>query len=597
MLDSSNQWVGMDHLAFDDPRTGTRTFRWRSTVAGDTGGELQVSTARFPVGADACSEPEEGILLRRDVPRSAGRWTRMEPIDFNDLLLPVGRIGPPTNGPRTTEVSATTVAQLLVGAPLYVRVVPRTARGLACDTRRQGVGGWVVLAELPGGPPAPATVPPPPSALEAGDDHTYAPPFLDFWADGAIHPSYPEEGFLVIKDHVMPTKIGCLGNPFDPNHPPASLTDPYGCLLVWANTVPEGSVLTAGTRFKFTQTTTSSGGGFLENLGTSFGNIVTGAISVAGWAVNSLANLYEDAKQAIADVVKDVITIVPGLGQLCNAHPPACEAAIKTGITTGLTAMGLPPSLPNWDDLKQQGVDYLAGEIASQTSVPPEVLDKALEVAEQSIEQMSERRGLAPQPGLDWLVPYLGTNPAVLTIDIRKNDPSPLPLPMNLRRSASPAFMGAAPPIPGVFIGDSTHMRIPMVLQPNLSGIPAPLCKFPLGGPITCVPNGFNPQAAVCNFQVASANLQYETLPCPDKILGIYYRTEWIPKLAAGCEALTSAALYPSNELVFVDTPLGPVPKLQFVWKVINGYSFGVGAVVELPVPFSWSGPFGSACY
>lgn len=600
---AAGRWVGMDHLAFGDPRAGTRSFRWRSSVPRDTGGELQVSTAPFPIGADGCSEPDEGILLRRDVPRSAGRWTQTGPVDFNDLLLPVrGRAGTGQNGPRTTAVTDATVAQLSAGAPLYVRVVPRTRSGLACDTKRQGVGGWVVMAQLPDGPPPPVIEPPSQPALEAGNDHSYEPPYLDFWSDGAIHPQYHEEAFLVIKDHVMPSKLWCqYGNDlFSQTDPPGSVLDSYGCMLVFANALAPGAVLKAGDRFKYFQTTTSSGGGgplgFLEDFTNALGNVVTGAISAAGWAVDSLSKLYEDAKKAVAQVVKAVITVVPGLGQLCSAHPAQCEAAIQTGITTGLAAIGLPPSIPNWDAVKQQGVDYLAAEVASQTGAPPEVVDLAVEVAQEAIEEMTAKRGLLPQPGYDWLIPYLGTNPAVLTVDIRKNDPNPLPS-LFLLRPASVPFVGGTPRIPRVFVTDPTHLRMPMVLRPNLSGIPAPLCTFPLGGPITCVPNAFNPLTAACRYHVSGpGGLVFEFLPCPEKVLGIYYRSEWIPKLATGCTTLASAALSPVLETVLVDTPIGPLPKYQLVWKAVPGYSFVVLGQVQPPVPFSWSGPFGSDC-
>jgi hypothetical protein len=457
----------------------------------------------------------------------------------------------------------------------------------------------VVLAQLPEGPPPPVIEPPNVPALEAGNDHSYQPTHLDFWSDGAIHPQYHEEGFLVIKDHLMPSKLWCqYGNPFDPYDVPGFGLDSYGCMLVFANALPEVTLFKAGSRFKVIQTTTSSGGsgpfGFLEDFTNALGNVVTGAISAAGWAVDALSNLYEDAKKAVAQIVKAVITVVPGLGQLCSAHPAQCEAAIQTGITTGLTAMGMPPSIPNWDDLKQQGVDYLAAQVASQTGVPPEVVEKAVEVAQKAVEEMTAKRGLLPQPGYDWLIPYLGTSPAVLTIDIRKNDPDPLPVPLFLRRSASVPFASGTSAIPRVFVSDPMHLRMPMVLRPNLSGIPAPLCTYPLGGPMSCVPNVFNPQTAACRYQdFGQGGSTYHFIPCSEKVVGIYYRTEWIPKLATGCATLASAALRPDYELVFVDSAL---PKYQLVWKAVPGYSFVVLGAVQPPVPFSWSGPAGSDC-
>jgi hypothetical protein len=88
----------------------------------------------------------------------------------------------------------------------------------------------------------------------------------------------------------------------------------------------------------------------------------------------------------------------------------------------------------------------------------------------------------------------------------------------------------------------------------------------------------------------------YQFFPCPEKVVSIYYRTEWIPTLATGCTTLASAALSPAYEIVLVETLLGPLPKYQLVWNAVPGFSFVVLGAVQPPVPFSWSGPFGSDC-
>ena len=599
----TDAWVGMDNLGFDDPRTGTREFRWRSSVTGETGGELQIATAPFPVGVDACAEPEEGILLRQDVPRSGGAWAAVPPIDFNALLLPSrdpdGRV---PGEPRTTPVTADLIAQMLIGAPLYARVVPRDGRGPACDAKQQGVGGWVVMAQVPSGTPLIAE--PAPPALEAGDDHTYEPPSLYFGNDGNIHPTYDDQAFILTKDHVMPTKLWCQygNNIFDPTDPPGSVLDWYGCMLVNADAISPGATLPAGARFYYIQTTTSSGGGgFIDSLvsfGESVGDIVTAGVTAVGLGVDFLAKLYEDAKEAVEAVVQNVIMVVPGLGQLCSAYPEECKAAIQTGVTTGLAAMGLPPSVPNWDQLKQQGVDYLAAEVASQTGVPPEIADefveRALATAQEAVDEMTANRGLSTQVGYNWLIPYFGTDPAVLTIDIRRNDPDPFPVPLFLRRFASVPFAAGVLRIPSTFVANPTHLRMPMVLPPNLAGIGAPLCSHYLNGERVCGASPFVSQPT-CRYQVGTINgPQWEYSPCQDKVVAVYYRTEWINKLALGCTILSVGAQSPASETTTVQTPTGPKQVSKFVWSNVPGYSFAVGGLVQPPGPaFTWSGAFG----
>jgi|GEM_PF-1087970 len=73
--------------------------------------------------------------------------------------------------------------------------------------------------------------------------------------------------------------------------------------------------------------------------------------------VNDLTALYDDAKD---DIVSDV---AGAIGSACGDD---CKSVITGVLDYGITALtGLPPALPNFDDLAAQGIAYTADQIQS----------------------------------------------------------------------------------------------------------------------------------------------------------------------------------------------------------------------------------------
>ena len=70
---ATDEWIGTDRFSPDDS-SALRWFRWRSSLQNIVGGELQVSTLRFPNEGNfgACDEPLEGIVHRQYVPARDG---------------------------------------------------------------------------------------------------------------------------------------------------------------------------------------------------------------------------------------------------------------------------------------------------------------------------------------------------------------------------------------------------------------------------------------------------------------------------------------------------------------------------------------------
>jgi LysM repeat protein len=69
-----------------------------------------------------------------------------------------------------------------------------------------------------------------------------------------------------------------------------------------------------------------------------------------------VSEAYKHLKSQVVDAVSSVV---------CSGDPE-CESLIAGGLDVGLVALGLPPDIPNFDDLSEQGLDYLSKEILEQ---------------------------------------------------------------------------------------------------------------------------------------------------------------------------------------------------------------------------------------
>jgi hypothetical protein len=594
VLDPKTQeWVGADELDFADPQAGKRTFRWRSTLPGVVGGQLQISTAKFPTtGAfGACDEPDSGVVYRRQLTANETE------VDFDRVL-------------SRESVGESAFRLLEVGAPLYARVLPRTAAGTSCDTDGQGVSGWVVLgkphAATPALPPLPSERP----ILTAGLEHVYTPPWLASGGDQG-HPTYLERGYRVVKGHTLPTKAACEVGLV----PPASLTDPLGCALVTSGKYPGGATLTEANHDWFYLGWVSDVGGGGSVLEDTFVPLVTGPIEAFGVAVTAAAELYEDIKDAVKKLAYETLVALPGIGDVCESYEDACKQAISTGLTIAMTAMGLPPSIPNWQQLKQEGIDYLAAEAGEQieesSGIPGSapVAEWALkQLAQEALDELTANRSGAGG-AYDWVVAYAGMDPASWVVEVKKFTTDPLPPNVVLKRYTTNLYRGGDLPLPRTF-PESGTLRIPMVLQPNLAGIDAPLCRasFYTDPQAQCVavPGATAP---VCQYQTNGD--WYAGAPWHDdpgcarhgELVAIYYRDTWVAKKldVQTCTWLGVATLLKHVEISPSQGdgewwPLGTSWTTSVSYKDSPLLTMSVNGFVPPKVGATWSGPFFKAC-
>jgi hypothetical protein len=118
-----------------------------------------------------------------------------------------------------------------------------------------------------------------------------------------------------------------------------------------------------------------------EVVAEAFVDFVTGTVN---WA----SEAFDDLKGAVVDFVAQN---VPGLTTIC---PKSCLSAV---LDAGLVALGVPPSLPNFDQLMEQGFDYLAQQAVSEIGIPPELVEQV--AAEGGID-LATAAGLALAEGL-----------------------------------------------------------------------------------------------------------------------------------------------------------------------------------------------------
>lgn len=106
-----------------------------------------------------------------------------------------------------------------------------------------------------------------------------------------------------------------------------------------------------------------------DDIGGALGSIGDFVADAADW----VSEAWSDIQGALVDFVAD---------DLLDCGEP-CRVALSTGLQAGLTAIGVPPSLPNFDQFAAMGKGYLvevvAAEVGQQTGAPREVIEHGID--------------------------------------------------------------------------------------------------------------------------------------------------------------------------------------------------------------------------
>ncbi len=336
-------------------------LKWETTYPGATAGVLQASALPFPTGSEADALAPDGLIA--SWPVTCANCV------FSIDLTPVNPPLPPgsvTQGDITTAPSQIPFFNAATATP-----APAGSPGAVVS-----IGSQAVLQE----PFNPVTFLPPggnlfpvtgfyfrilPVVGEAQVSPASNAVRMDWTAGGG--------GYLEVPN------LNCLNDPSAPGCPTPTPTikieSPYlieiisyktfnppdnghsGCYLVTKQTTityPFDQKITYNVGDKFCQPKPEEKS-WLEK-----------AWSYATGALNWISQAYSDLK---AEVVNLVAKFVPG--ELCGKQ---CLGTILDGA---LASMGIPPSIPNFDQLVNQGMDYLAQQAAMQVGIPEEVTKAA----------------------------------------------------------------------------------------------------------------------------------------------------------------------------------------------------------------------------
>ena len=121
--------------------------------------------------------------------------------------------------------------------------------------------------------------------------------------------------------------------------------------------------------------------GILDYVTDFFGSLIDALESL----VNFISRVWDSLKNACVSVVASAI---PG----CS-DSGWCQAAVSGCLDVGLAAIGAPPSIPNFSDLQNMGVSYLAASISESVGVPPEAVEYGLQQMKGTIDNQYTTAG------------------------------------------------------------------------------------------------------------------------------------------------------------------------------------------------------------
>lgn len=94
------------------------------------------------------------------------------------------------------------------------------------------------------------------------------------------------------------------------------------------------------------------------------------SFSCAEWTAEQEGNLVENGvnqlSQDYASLKNDAVGQIEGIIPGCSNSGSLCDKAVRGAVDAGLAALGVPPSLPNSDELKQQGISFVADQVFEQ---------------------------------------------------------------------------------------------------------------------------------------------------------------------------------------------------------------------------------------
>jgi hypothetical protein len=153
------------------------------------------------------------------------------------------------------------------------------------------------------------------------------------------------------------------------------------------------------------------------------------ATSAADW----VSEAYEWPKEQLVNAAASMLDQLPGID--CDA---SCKDLLKKGLDAGLVAIGVPPALPNADELMEDGLDYLAAQASAQIGcgeLCKDVLKEQIENLGESLTKQqralvnnadeAHKNGCEPLQVPNWvqvkIVPESSIQPPQLKLSLNRN--------------------------------------------------------------------------------------------------------------------------------------------------------------------------------
>lgn len=424
-----NLWSPSSAVAWDKPGLSSRPFHWSTTAPGTTQGRWELSAAPLP----GICKPG-GVLASGTAGFAPGPLvsdSTTSPPLFTVDFGPLDSAG--TLKPDTTY---------------YLRVVPLGADG-ACTGPASAP---VTLTyqppstATPGCPPAGCIAPPkPPPALAHISTQVTA--FQRLTGPSAT----PPYCFQALVDHTVGTQPGDM------------ISD-----LVGVVTVGFGGHIGPGQEVCYSPPTGGDD---------SFWGELTSVVNTIVDIVSFPAKVYDLYTAIIPNILAEII---PG----CD---DTCRGVLLTVEKAALTAVGLPPSLPDASRLVNDGENYFIEQAGEATGLPPEAIKVAYEQGKQAmIGQLAAASSTQTGFTCDWCAFDNGVRSPSVTVQINRpadDDPS-LPYPKAICVGntsspvtppgkfyiASPLYYGGCAAMPTVFPPGAT-LSLPIALSANTSAM------------------------------------------------------------------------------------------------------------------------------
>lgn len=132
----------------------------------------------------------------------------------------------------------------------------------------------------------------------------------------------------------------------------------YGYTFDWQCHVKASQDLDLGMGLKIhkgdTNNVCEDNSSVLDDIADAFSSFIDMVKDFVNWVSKTYASLK-------ADLVSYVASALPG----CDDY---CKAALKAGLDYGMTALGMPPELPDFDQLEAMGEGYLVDTLAQQAA-------------------------------------------------------------------------------------------------------------------------------------------------------------------------------------------------------------------------------------